>query len=101
MQVGNALAAILAVVDNKPEAFISPCKPEVTGNFSGYEEQVPQRVALIIIGLTNSGYCFFRDDQDVLRGLWIDIPEGDRVVILVDNVRRNLARYDSLEQCGY
>ena len=91
MKMGDALTSLPAVVDNKAEAFIRFCKAEVTGNFAGDEQQVPQCMAIIVIVFTNPGDCFFRDDQDVLGSLWIDVPESDREIILVENICRDLA----------
>lgn len=91
MQVRHAFTGVFAVVYDKAEAFIRFCKAEVTGNFAGDEQQVSQCMAIIVIGFTNPRDRFFRDNQDVLRGLWIDVPECDREIILVENIGRDLA----------
>ncbi len=91
MQVRHALTGVFAVVYDKAEAFMRFCKAEVTGNFAGDEQQVSQCMAVIVIGFTNPRDRFFRDNQDVLRGLWIDVPECYREIILVENIGRDLA----------
>ena len=98
MKMRDAFAAILTIIDNKAESFTAFRNPEFTGDLAGNDKQVPEGGTVIIMCLAHPGNGFFRDYKDVVWCLWINIPECNREIVLVDDVCRDLARDYTLKQ---
>jgi hypothetical protein len=50
-----------------------------------------------LFDLGNSGYMFFRDDQNMDRSDRIPVPEGQDQIVFMDNPGRRFLRYDIAE----
>jgi len=59
----------------------------------GTDERVVTRGEII-----ECGDVFARDDQRVQRGLWVDVGDGDELIVLMQNFARDLTRDDFAEQ---
>lgn len=75
MKVGDALAAVLAVVYDKAEPLISSRKAEFLGDFPGNQQQVAKGFPVIIVSFSNSRDGLLGNDQDVVGGLGINVLE--------------------------
>lgn len=96
MKVGDGLAAIRAVVDDEPEAGVRNAL--ATGDVGCGEEQVADQRLLRGVGFRDAKDGLTRHDQDVNRSLWSDVTEGDALLVLVNDVRRDFLVTDFLEQ---
>lgn len=94
MQVRDRFAAVGAVVDDKTVAVREVLLP---GDRRRREQEVPENVLVFAGGLTDARNEFFRNDQDVGRGLRIDVLQSDAVIVFVDLLRRDFAVDDLLE----
>ena len=50
-----------------------------------------QERPLVARGSLNTDYRILGDDEDMNRGLGVDVPEGHAAIVLVDYIRRNLS----------
>lgn len=80
----DGFSAVIAVIDDEAKALVSVADSEFGGDFSGGEEECTKRGLILRLCLTNAGNDFLRDDQDVRRGLWLDIVEGGAEVVFID-----------------
>jgi len=97
MQMRHGLARMRAIVENQPEPGFGD--PELTSNFSGLQQQVPEYLVVLGFRVRNAGDRLLRDDQHMLRRLGIDITKSQNQVVFVYDVGRDLAGDDSLEKC--
>ena len=83
MQVENALSASCASVDNQTVAtFADPLRE---GNLASGEQQLPKQAALLGGNLVQRGDVNFGDDENMHRGEWMRVLNGDGLLILIKN----------------
>jgi len=93
VEVVDTLGALLAVVDDNPEAVRGDSLS--LGHLLGDEEEVAEEcLVLLWVGLGELGNGFPGDDQDVNWRLRVDVVEGDTVVILVNDLGGDLLPED-------
>ena len=83
VQVGDGLAAVRAGVDNEAVAVA-----QVLGgrDLSCRGDELAEHGRVLREGLFGGGEVLFWDDQEMLRGLWVDVGKGEDEVILVDAI---------------
>ncbi len=97
MKMGDALAGMGSVVDDDTiTCFFNALAP---GYGSRREHQVPEKHGVFFSGLAKTRDDRSRDDQDMNRRLRIDIPDGHALVVLVNDLRRDLPVDDTLKKC--
>src|SRR6476660_1237895 len=72
--------------------------PLRSGNLRGGEHEPAHHRG--IRRLVERSDVLLRDHEDVRRRLRIDVAEGDRVLVLADDLRRDLPAHDAAEQAG-
>ena len=92
MKVGHRLSAIAAIVDHQPIAVL--LQAQLRGDFGGLQQKMPEQRLVSRASLRDAGNGLFRHDERVNRRLRIDVAERQHDVVLVNNLRRNLARDD-------
>jgi hypothetical protein len=98
MQVGHGFASILAMINHKAEALAGGADAKLAGHGTCRQEQGPQ---LRLIGrnrLTHTGDDVLRHDENVDGSLGRDVPEGEGVSILVDDISWDFAGDDAFEK---
>ena len=78
------LTSVRTVVDHGSETRMS--KTFLMGNDPSRDQKVAEDVAVLDLGLGNSCNGLARDEQKMNRGLWVDIPQTQTVLILVNDV---------------
>ena len=96
MEVEHRLPAVLAVV--RDQAITGALQTFTAGEVPGDEEEPAEQRGIVHVGVPHGPDVAPRDQQDVHGGLRVDVPEGDDVVVLVDDVRRDLSSGDLAEQ---
>ena len=97
MQVGHGFTGIVAVIDYQPEAGITGTDAQLPGHFPGGEQQATQQGLILCRSFADTGNHTFGHDQHMNGGLRIDVAEGKRLFVLVDDVRRKLPGDDSFK----
>lgn len=92
VKVGDRFARVRAVIDHKPVAALQHSK--FCGNFLGCHQHAPQQHRVRGACVTDAGDRAARHNQDMDRGLGMNIVEREKVFFLVDHVGGNLARGD-------
>ena len=64
------------------------------GDLAGFEQQVAEQGAVLGSGVLHAGDDFLGDDEDVRRGLGLDVAESQTIVVLIDDVGGNFAADD-------
>jgi hypothetical protein len=96
VQVRNALLCVRSAVDDA-------AKPAIPNAFllrhACHDTRQPPEQGLILLGgVGETSHVLARDNQYVDGRLRIDVAEADRVVILVDDLRRNVPARDTAEE---
>ena len=96
MQVVHRLATVVTGVDHGPVATLRDAF--LPGDLGHEEQRLPEQpVTPVTRGIERSD-VLSRNNKDVQRGLWIDVPEGQEALALVDEVGRNRAGGDLAKQ---
>ena len=97
VEVGDGFAAGAAVVDDEAEALRGRIDAEIGRDFGGGEEEVAEDGLIFGAGFTDPGNQLLRDDEQMDGSLRIDVPEDDAMAVVVEDVRRDFAGDDPLE----
>jgi len=95
VEVIDGLAATLETVCDQAEPRLLQAKS--ASQVDGSVLEPAQQSTVIGSDVEKSGYVLARDHQYVYRGLRIDVVEGYDLVVLVDQLSRNLAAGDFAE----
>src|SRR6266852_4959123 len=95
MNVRHRLARAFFAVEHKPVAVL---QPELVGQLSGDQMHVPEQWP-IFFGQVGVGRddLITRDDEDVDRGLRIDVAKGEALIVFVNDVGLDLPIDNLLE----
>ena len=96
VEMGDGFAGVGAVVDD--EAVAGLCEAEFGGDFGGFEQEVAEGFFVLGFGGGDVGDGFFGDDEDVDRRFGRDVAKGDDEIVLVNDVRGNLAGDDFFKE---
>ena len=96
MKVRDGFAGVGAIVDDKAEAGFA--EAEFAGDFGGFEQKMAERFFILRLCGGNVGDWLLRDDEHVRGGLGRNVAKGDDEVVLVNDVRGDLARDDFFEE---
>lgn len=97
VEVRDRLAAIGAVVDDEAEAFGGGVDAELGGDGTCGEEEVAEEFLVFGGGFADAGDGLFGNDEDVSGGLRIDVFKGEAELVFVDDIGRDFAVDDLLE----
>ena len=94
--MGNGFSAVGAVVDDESVA----CGGYVfaAGDVGGGKEEVAEEALIIGLGGSDAGDGFFRNDEDMNRGLRRDVAEGEALVVFENDVSGDFAGDDFFEK---
>ena len=95
VQVRDGLAPIGAVIDRDAETGVADAF--LAGDGSSGEQEVAQKGSVFRFGFADAWDHGFRYDEEMGGRLGVDVAEGDALIILVDDLRGNLAGDDALE----
>ena len=95
MEVGDGFAAVGAVVDHQAESFI---QAHLFGQIAADEHQVPEHGTLFVGCLGDPVDPFFGYDQEMDRGLRVDVADDDAPIVLELDLGRNLTIDDTGEE---
>lgn len=98
VEMRHGLAGIAAMVDDEAEAFVPSLNAELFGDATRGEQQGPERGLIFRHGLADTRDELLRHDEDVDRGLRIDVVEGRHELVLIDERRGDLTLDDFLEK---
>ena len=89
MQMLHALPAFLACVGHDAEALLG--NAQLPGKLRYHLYQYMARQLAVLSGqLQEAANVLFRDDQHMLGSLRLQITESNYLIILIDDIRRNL-----------
>jgi hypothetical protein len=94
VQVGDRLPGLFFAVDHQA---IAVANPQLLGQAGGYDVQVAKDIAVLLPDVRMRSDYFPGDNENMDRGLRIDVVEGQATIILVDKSRRDLPVNDLLE----
>ncbi len=95
VQMGNSFSSVMPVVDNQAESsFIQMKSPD---NPPDCQHHVPQKGCIFLPGLGKAGNGLARNQQQMFRRLWANVPETNTQLILIHNVRGNFPGTDFLK----
>ena len=95
MKVGDGFSTIGAIIDD--EAIACFFELALAGNALGGDEEMSEEGMILGRNGAVAGVMFFRDEKDVNGGLGGEITEGEDVIILVEDIGRDLAVDDAFE----
>ena len=88
MDVKDFLTGISGRVENDPVPFF--IDPQVPGDLAGPEQDMPENVLFFFWNVIEGCKMFLGNNQDVDRGLRIDVIEGDNTIVFEYQLGRNL-----------
>lgn len=97
MQVRHGFTAVAPVVDHQTVSGIR--QSQSACHVCSFQQQMAEHCGIVGSGFMDARDRLFRDDEHVGGGLWLDVAEGQHMVVLIDDVRRNLAGDDAFEEC--
>ena len=95
VEVGDGLASMFAIIDHDPEAVFTQSLLLGDNTYAG--EEVADEILVGRVGLADPDDQLFRNKEQVHRSLGRDISETQALVVLVEDVGRDLPVYDLLE----
>ena len=99
MEMIDRLTGIGAGINDQPEPApvdrLLPCEPG--SRPADPADQLP----VLFDHLRQAGDMLLRDDQYMHRGPGINIPEGQNLIIFIDDLRRNVLIYNFAENTGH
>ena len=95
MKVRDCFSTIGAIIDD--EAIACFVELALTGNALGGDEEMSEEGMILGRNGAVAGVMFFRDEKNVNGGLGGEITEGEDVIILVEDIGRDLAVDDAFE----
>ena len=95
MKVGDGFSTIGAIIDD--EAIAGFFELALAGNALGGDEEMSEEGMILGRNGAVAGVMFFRDEKNVNGGLGGEITEGEDVIILVEDIGRDLAVDDAFE----
>lgn len=98
VKVRDFLAAVGSGIGDEAEA--GGGDVEFTRDFGGGDHQVAEQGGIGGGGLPHVGEVILGNDDDMDRGLGVDVVEGEAVVVLVDDLGGNLSPDDFAENGG-
>lgn len=97
MEVIHALLRVVTAINHSPEPAGNVFHSSNPSH--GETESTEKRGVLGPSGI-EARNVLARYDKHVHRRLWVDIAKGDNLVVLVDNIGRDLTQRDLAEQAG-
>ena len=91
MQMVDGLSAIGAGIDDEPIAVLQLFP---SGNLRGCGDEMPQHGGVFGDGLFGGGQVLLRNDQQMVRSLWVEVGKGKDKIVLVDAFDGNGAGSD-------
>lgn len=98
MEVRDHLAAIGAGIDD--QAIASLAEALLLGQGGSAKEEPAQQSCLLPAGLGNAGDMLPGDDQNMGRRPRMNVPKGNNIRVLIDDVARSLAAGDLAEDAA-
>jgi len=95
MQMKDDLPGTLPVVDVDSEGVVGQAL--LARDLASDEEEVPQQDTVLNVGVAEPRDVSLGDDDYMQGRLRVDVPKGQAVLILVDDIRRDLAAKDLAE----
>src|SRR5262245_40005621 len=96
MQMRHTLAAVRSAVDY--DAIAAFTYSEIACHLRRGQNQLAEQHLIRLVSRSEPGNDTFRHDQDMYRGLRVDILERDRLIIFENDFRRDFPRDDFLEE---
>jgi len=97
VQVVYRLASVSPIIDNQAKTIIRQSLQ--LGDVSGDDEEVSQQRLIPRLYGANPCDRALGNHQHMDRCLGMDVAKGQRAIVFVDNVGRDLAGNDPLEEC--
>ena len=99
VEVEDTLAALSTFIDDCAVALFS--QAFLRGNFGNDSHQMTQKCGMSLLSLADSSetVAVFGNDQEVLRGNWCNISEGQALLIFEDDVSGDLFTNNFVEDC--
>jgi len=96
MDVKNRLARVFVAVEDKTIAFLRYAK--APRDLTGGKDKASHKRGMPFLNVVRRGDMLAGDDEDVNGGLGADIPKGDQIGCLENNVRGDFAGGDAAEE---
>ena len=96
MQVRHRFATVRAVVDDEPVAGFFPA--EFGSAFGGFEQEMAEQFLIVRLRFGDARNRLLWKNQNVRRGLRIDVVNGEDEVVFKNDLRRNFAGGDFFKQ---
>lgn len=96
MQMRHGFAGVRAVVEDEPKTILR--EAQFLRDFARLEHQVAENLVILRRRFGDAGNGFLRDQQNVRRGLRVDVAKRDDEVVFINNLRRDFARDDFFKQ---
>jgi hypothetical protein len=94
VEMPDRLPSIIATIDN---CTVPVAQAFLLGQLSRHDKQVPDELFVLRIQIVERRNRLMGHDENVRRGFRIDVPKGDALIILVQNVGVDLSVDDFLE----
>lgn len=96
MQMRHGFAGVRAVVEDEPKTILR--EAEFLRDLARLEHQVAENLVIFSRRFGDAGNGFLRNQQNVRRGLRVDVAKGDDEVVFINDLRRDFARDDFFKQ---
>jgi hypothetical protein len=98
VEVVDGLAAVGAGVDDEA---VAVGEVLLASDFCGDVEEVAEHGGVVLHGVGVGGEVVFGDDEDVDRGLGVDVGKGEDLVVFVDGLYGDFPVRDFAEETGH
>ena len=99
VEMGDRFSTIFSVIDHHPETVLA--QSFLLRNQRDPGQEMPEEFLVPGLRLPNPDDHFFRNEQEMDRGLGSDIAKAERELVLVDNITRYFAVGNLLEDCFF
>ena len=96
VDVGNAFAGMGAVVDHQAVAGL--VETLFFGDVTGGEEEATEELAVALAGFADARDDALRDDEDVDRGLRVDVADGEYLLVVANDIGGDLPGRDAFKE---
>lgn len=94
MEVRYRFTAMAAIVDNHSKTVF---KFELLGHLGRHQHEVAEQRLVLFLAFRQSGYRSFGNDQEMNRGLLVDVMDDDTVLVFMLDIRRDFPVDDFAE----
>ena len=98
MQMVYRLPTLAVTIDHQAEASIRD--PDLSCDPVRHQQEVPEQSIISLVRIEECCEMLARNNQDMDRGLWVNVLKSDRLLVLIDNLPWTFSVGDLTKETG-